>query len=403
LMTAIMTLMLGAFGLGAAMTDLGDQKEGLLAAKRVFAYIDSSKMDPLDGMSVDGVIPANGKITKIEFKNVSFSYPSRKNVQIFKNFNISVSEGEVLALVGPSGSGKSTIMSLLLRFYDPDEGEILIDGVNLKEINVRWMRNQLGYVGQEPKLFSGSIAENIKLGRLDTFTTKIDDFAVFLQNNPAGCLGMSLATVSPTPAKDYAQVSTKDDKAVDMEQKTRGGAGDGDVEMAVPSSAHIDQDILSACTLSQANQFINSFPNGYLTDISEGSVNISGGQKQRLAIARAIIKNPPVLLLDEATSALDATSEKLVQESIDSLNQTKMYTTIVIAHRLSTIRHATKIAVVEQGTVVEMGTHEELLHNNGLYSHLWMKQEDKTMNRGGSNKLLDKKREESLKVLGGMN
>jgi ATP-binding cassette, subfamily B (MDR/TAP), member 1 len=406
LMTAIMTLMLGAFGLGAAMTDLGDQKEGLIAAKRVFEYIDSSKLEPLDGMSVEGVIPPSGKITKIEFKNVSFAYPSRKNVQIFKNFNISVSEGEVLALVGPSGSGKSTIMSLLLRFYDPDDGEVLIDGINLKTINVRWMRNQLGYVGQEPKLFSGTIAENIKLGRFDTFTTKIDDFAVFLKNNPAGCFGMSLTAVAPTSPvtpppgtvkTEYAQVSTKDDKAQEMEQKT-GGAGD--IEMAAGPTTSVDQDIVSACTLSQANQFINSFPLGYLTDISEGSVNISGGQKQRLAIARAIIKNPPVLLLDEATSALDATSEKLVQESIDTLNQTKMYTTIVIAHRLSTIRNATKIAVVEHGAVVEIGSHEQLLQNNGLYSQLWRKQEDK--NKGGGAGLLDKKREESLKVLGGM-
>lgn len=379
LMTAIMTLMLGAFGLGAAMTDLADQKEGLLAAKRVFEYIDSSKEEPLDGMSAKGVIPQSGKITKIEFKNVTFSYPTRKNIKIFQNFSISVSEGEVLALVGPSGSGKSTIMSLLLRFYDPDEGEILIDGVNLKTINIRWMRTQLGYVGQEPKLFSGSIAENIRLGRADAANVILDDFDTFLKNSPGSCLGYT-----PKVPATYSQVSKDDHTA-------------GDVEMG--KSTNVDQDIIDACVLSQANQFINTFPNGYFTDISEGSVNVSGGQKQRLAIARAIIKNPPVLLLDEATSALDATSEKLVQESIDTLNQTKSYTTIVIAHRLSTIKNATKIAVIEHGTVTEIGTHEELLQKDGLYSQLWHKQEEKSLGRGGSNKVLDKKREQSLKVL----
>lgn len=380
LMTAIMTLMLGAFGLGAAMTDLADQKEGLLAAKRVFEYIDSSKIDPLDGMSTQGIIPQSGKITKIEFKNVTFSYPTRKNIQIFKNFNITVSEGEVLALVGPSGSGKSTIMSLLLRFYDPDEGEILIDGVNLKNINIRWIRTQLGYVGQEPKLFSGSIAENIRLGRADAANVILEDFDGFLRSNPSTCLGYT-----PKVQTTYAKVSKDDNHPV------------GDVEMG--KSNNVDQDIIDACVMSQANQFINSFPNGYFTDISEGSVNVSGGQKQRLAIARAIIKNPPVLLLDEATSALDATSEKLVQESIDSLHQTKSYTTIVIAHRLSTIKNATKIAVIEHGTVVELGSHEELLQKDGLYAQLWSKQEEKSIGRGGSSKVLDKKREQSLKVL----
>lgn len=384
LMTAIMTLMLGAFGLGAAMTDLGDQKEGLLAAKRVFEYIDSSETEPLDGMSMDGIIPPSGKISKIEFRNVSFTYPTRRNVQIFKNFNISVSEGEILALVGPSGSGKSTIMGLLLRFYDPDEGQILIDGVDLKSINIRWMRNQLGYVGQEPKLFAGSIAENIKLGRAEA-SLKIDDFETFLQKHPSGCFGHN-TVVNPSNTPEYSQVPVAE--------------GGGDVEMGGAAATHVDPDVVDACTLSQAHQFITTFPNGYLTDISEGSINVSGGQKQRLAIARAIIKNPHVLLLDEATSALDATSEKLVQESIDTLNQTKSYTTIVIAHRLSTIKNATKIAVIEHGTVVEIGSHDELLQKNGLYSQLWMKQEDKSLGRGGSNKLLDQKREQSLKVLG---
>jgi ABC-type multidrug transport system fused ATPase/permease subunit len=412
LMTAIMTLMLGAFGLGAAMTDLGDQKEGLIAARRVFESIDVSVMESgsLDGMSTDGIIlPSHETIHKIEFVNVSFCYPTRRNVPIFQHLNLVIQEGETFALVGPSGSGKSTIMALLLRFYDPDEGQIFINGIDLKTINIRWIRNQFGYVGQEPKLFSGSILENIKLGRAEPAVTggtgvglKIEDFETFVKNHPIGCLGCSapasgqVVNDPQATSANYAQVSTKDGN----EERAISG---GDIEMGTEgatATAGVESDIVDACTLSQAHQFITTFPLGYLTDISEGSVNVSGGQKQRLAIARAIVKNPKVMLLDEATSALDATSEKLVQESIDTLNQTKSYTTIVIAHRLSTIKNATKIAVIEHGTVVEIGSHEELLQKEGLYSQLWMRQEDRTGGRGGSSKLLDQKREQSLKVLG---
>jgi ATP-binding cassette, subfamily B (MDR/TAP), member 1 len=377
LLTAIMTLMLGAFGLGSALADLGDQKEGLLAARRIFENIDASQAEPLDGMSTEeGMILTSGKISKIEFRDVSFAYPTRRNAQVFNHLSMTVSEGEVLALVGPSGSGKSTVMALLLRFYDPDEGEILIDDVDLKAINVRWLRNQLGYVGQEPKLFSGSISENIQLGRAET-GVKLDDFETFLRKNPMECL----STVETHSA-------IGDEQVLHTEQKTEGVVA-GDLETgqtkasrssSASTTAAVDQDVMDACILSQANQFISMFPNGYLTDLSEGSVNVSGGQKQRLAIARAVIKNPQVLLLDEATSALDATSEKLVQESIDALNQTRAYTTIVIAHRLSTIRNATRIAVIDHGTVVEMGSHDQLLQmGGGLYSQLWRKQEEKSI------------------------
>lgn len=397
LLTAMMTLMLGAFGLGAAMTDLGDQKEGLLAAKRVFDYVDTSKSEPLDGMSIEGIVPASGTISQIEFKHISFTYPTRKDVQIFKNFSLSVSKGETLALVGPSGSGKSTIMSLLLRFYDPDEGEILIDGVNLKQINIRWLRSQLGYVGQEPKLFAGTIAENIKLGRSDTTHTKLDNFEVYMNNNPSGYFGSPAVEGSTNSSSQLNYVPVSKEDIAKNEQETA-----EDIEMGSnKQSSEIEQDVVSACLLSQAHTFVSTFPNRYLTDISEGSVNISGGQKQRLAIARAIVKNPHILLLDEATSALDATSEKLVQESIDSLSQTKSYTTIVIAHRLSTIKNATKIAVVEHGKVIELGNHDELLAKNGLYAQLWNRQDEKSLGRGGSSKLLDKRREQSLKVLEG--
>lgn len=148
LFTAILTLMMGTFGLGVALQDLGDQKAGVMAAKRVFRYIDEAQADPLDGLSSDGRILGEKAVGKIEFKNVSFAYPTRRNVQVFRNYSVTIEPGEVLALVGPSGSGKSTIMGLLLRFYEPDSGEILLDGVNIRDINIRWLRHQLGYVGQ---------------------------------------------------------------------------------------------------------------------------------------------------------------------------------------------------------------------------------------------------------------
>lgn len=148
---------------------------------------------------------------------------------------------------------------------------------------------------------------------------------------------------------------------------------DGDIEMATKVE-EVDEDIIRAAKESNAHEFVSNFPAKYHTDVGEGSIMVSGGQKQRIAIARALVKRPAVLLLDEATSALDAASERLVQESIDLLQASKMQTTIVIAHRLTTIKNADKIAVIDQGRVVEMGKHDELLELNGLYCQLWTKQ-----------------------------
>jgi ATP-binding cassette subfamily B protein len=214
--------------------------------------------------------------------------------------------GETVALVGFSGNGKSSIMSLILRFYeldlnDSDAGEVLIDGVNIKDVNIQWLRRQIGYVPQEPVLFGMSIRDNIAFGM-----------------------------------DDYEKAS--------------------------------DDDIVHAAKEANAHDFIVGFPEGYDTLVGERGVRLSAGQKQRIAIARALLRKPKVLLLDEATSALDSVSEKLVQEALERAMADK--TVLVIAHRLSTVKSASKILVVEQGRIVECGTYSELLRNNGKFFHL---------------------------------
>ena len=344
MMVSILSLMLGALGLGQALTDLGDQKAGLLAAKRIFKAIEQGEKSPIDGLSSSGLQPSERPRGQIELRHVRFRYPSRPDVDVCKGYSLSIEPGEVVALVGPSGSGKSTIMSLLLRFYDPIEGQILLDGQDIKSLNVRWLRSQIGYVGQEPCLFSGSVASNIAKGRASHVGEHQGVFTVEEANQ----------------ARNDDEVSKAADEEVGLK----------------PGSEFPPEDVVQACIASNAHEFITKFPDGYATDVGESSIMVSGGQKQRIAIARALIKKPAVLLLDEATSALDATSERMVQESIDALQKSKTQTTIVIAHRLTTIRNADKIAVIDKGSVVQLGNHDQLLADeNGLYSTLWKKQQ----------------------------
>ncbi len=279
-------------------------------------------------------------------------------------------------------------MNLLLRFYDPSSGEVQLDGTDIKGLNVRWLRSQIGYsdfvdpnfisrlflmmydsyVGQEPALFTGSIAANIMKGRASYGDIQVASLEDAIQEAEKEERNSKFKSVKATgqvslngPAdynENYSSVKPVEDKE--------------DEESAKIST--IDEDVISAARDSNAHEFIMSFPNGYHTDVGSNGVAMSGGQKQRIAIARALIKRPAVLLLDEATSALDAASERLVQESIDKLQQSKMQTTIVIAHRLTTIMNADKIAVINKGSIVELGRHEELLAMNGLYNKLWNKQ-----------------------------
>ena len=225
----------------------------------------------------------------VSFDRVGFAYPSRPEVAVLKQLSFSVPEGKVVALVGPSGSGKSTIASLLLRFYEPQQGRILFDSRPAAEYGLHELRGQMALVPQEVLLFGGSIAENIAYGK---------------------------------PGASQAEIET-------------------------------------AARRANAHDFIAQFPEGYRTLVGERGIKVSGGQRQRIAIARALLKDPSILILDEATSALDAESERLVQQALEELMRGR--TCFVIAHRLSTIRSADTIVMLRDGTVLENGSHDDLM------------------------------------------
>lgn len=231
----------------------------------------------------------------IEFKNVGFKYD---DVVILKGINLKVEKGKTVALVGSSGAGKSTLADLVPRFHDASSGEILVDGVNIKDYSLHSLREQISIVTQEPILFNDTIAGNIALG----------------MDNAA------------------------------------------------------DADIEEAAKVANAHDFIMKKEKGYDTNIGDRGGKLSGGERQRMTIARAVLKNPPILILDEATSSLDTESERLVQDAINNLMNNR--TSLVIAHRLSTIRHADEIIVLQKGEIVERGTHDSLIAQNGFYKRL---------------------------------
>jgi ATP-binding cassette subfamily B protein len=223
-------------------------------------------------------------------------------VPVLQNLNFLVHPGEMIALVGPSGAGKTTLVNLLPRFYDPQTGQILIDGINVQDVTLRSLRRQIGIVPQENTLFSGTIAQNIAFGQAEI------DF----------------------------------------------------------------QAVERAAQIANAHQFITQFSQGYHTWVGERGVNLSGGQRQRIAIARAVLLNPSILILDEATSALDSESEALVQEALERIMKER--TVFIIAHRLATVRRADRILVLEQGQIVELGTHAQLLDKGGRYARFYAQQ-----------------------------
>jgi subfamily B ATP-binding cassette protein MsbA len=282
----------GAIG---AFTGLYAQLQTALgASQRIFELL-SEQSDIQDPEHPAAISDPQGAI---RFEAVGFRYSDRE-VDVLESVNLTVAPGEVVALVGPSGAGKSTIVQLIPRFFDPTAGRILLDGIDLRDLRLNDLRSQMAAVPQETQLFSGSIMENLLLGKPDATPGEVRD-----------------ATIA-----------------------------------------------------ANAHEFIEGFPDGYDTVVGERGVMLSGGQRQRVAIARALLNDPRVLILDEATSSLDSESEAMVQEALDRLMEGR--TTLVIAHRLSTVRNADRLAVIDEGRIVQEGNHEELLAAGGLYADLY--------------------------------
>jgi len=270
-----------------------DLNNNLVGVRVLYEIIDSPSGEPND----DDLPPLKPGMGRIEFAGVHFGY--RADAPVLRGMSFVAQPGKVTALVGPSGGGKSTVLNLLLRFYEADDGKVLIEAQDVRSVSRRSLRSEIAYVGQIVHLFRGTVRDNIALGKL--------------------------------------------------------GASEADI-VAAAKAAH-------------AHNFIVSFSAGYDTPVGEHGLQLSGGQRQRIAIARALIKNCPIILLDEATAALDSESERHVQEALAEL--CKGRTTLVIAHRLSTIMHADSILVVENGTVVESGCHDELLRKGGRYASFY--------------------------------
>ncbi|KAM6451004.1 ATP-dependent translocase ABCB1 [Liasis olivaceus] len=290
-------IVFGAMALGQTFSFTPDYAKAKISAAHMFMLFE--RVPLTDNYSEEGKKPENisGNVT---FKEVAFNYPTRPDVPVLQGLNVAVEKGQTLALVGSSGCGKSTLVQLLERFYDPLSGEVLLDGENAKQLNIQWLRSQIGIVSQEPILFGCSIAENIAYG-------------------------------------------------------------DNSREVSL-------DEICEVAKAANIHSFIDSLPNKYNTAVGDKGTQLSGGQKQRIAIARALIRQPRILLLDEATSALDTESEKIVQEALDKARQGR--TCIIIAHRLSTVQNADSIAVIQNGKVMEQGTHQQLLARKGIYYSL---------------------------------
>ncbi|CAH2038351.1 unnamed protein product [Thlaspi arvense] len=293
-MKTFMVLIVTALVMGEVLALAPDLLKGNQMVASVFEILDRRTKVVGD----TGKELSNVKGT-IELKGVHFSYPSRPDVSIFRDFDLTVPAGKSMALVGQSGSGKSSVLSLILRFYDPTAGKIMIDGQDIKEMNLKSLRRHIGLVQQEPALFATTIFENILYGR----------------------------------------------------------------------EGATESEVVEAAKLANAHSFISSLPEGYSTKVGERGIQMSGGQRQRIAIARAVLKNPEILLLDEATSALDVESERVVQQALDRLMRNR--TTVVVAHRLSTIKNSDMISVIQDGKIIEQGSHNSLVGNkNGPYSKL---------------------------------
>ena len=282
---------------GALAETLGEAQRAAGATERLLELM--AVRSPIQSPALPRPLPpraSNG--AALALSGVTFAYPSRPQAPSLRNLAIEVSPGETVAVVGPSGAGKTTLFQLLLRFYDPQEGSITLDGVEIRDLDLHVLRDAIGIVPQDTVIFAADAMQNIRYGRVDA----------------------------------------------------------------------TDEEIIAAARMAAAHEFLEKLPQGYQSFLGERGVRLSGGQRQRIAIARALLKNPPLLLLDEATSALDAESERLVQGALEAAMAGR--TTLVIAHRLATVQKADRIIVLDEGRLVETGTHATLVAMGGIYANL---------------------------------